>query len=256
MLISRKVIELNYERQNSITRDRDETRSIYNRLNIFNKSKIDRIDSMIFRLYYSLERISGWTYTPSSFVHKSNYKYNPMTNEITFDIDRVVLSADGYKPESNNQYEQAFINTYKEQLDRLFILHKKREKILSPYKEEYKNFIINFNSAINKKKDEKGIPIELDILAIESNRFIQKFGIDGIKRLINLLNELAETKEFDPLETYNNQFQGNITNLYVNELFRWASSFTPKAQYIVDILERKREELDRELTPELREKIR
>ena len=76
--------------------------------------------------------------------------------------------------------------------------------------------------------------------------------MDGIKRLVSLLNTLTTTKLVDPIQLYNMQFYGSVTNLYIDELFRWASSFTPRAQYIRDAVERRRFLSETSLTPEER----
>ena len=44
--------------------------------------------------------------------------------------------------------------------------------------------------------------------------------------------------------------------LYLKELYRWAGSFTPRAEQTIGILERKRRKNEELLTDELRELIR
>ena len=84
--------------------------------------------------------------------------------------------------------------------------------------------------------------------------FYEAYGKDGIQRLVNLLNDLTTSK--DLMKTFNEQFKGNITRLYLKELYRWAGSFTPRAEQTIGILERKRRKNEELLTDELRELIR
>lgn len=256
MLISKKVVELNNHHDRIVDNIRDENNAIYKLLNPINKMRLNRLNSLIYELTKGIEELTGWIYTPYSFTLKSNYKYNPNNQEIEFDLNRVERTEKGYKAVNSKKYENEFIDNYQKLLNRLFAIEQKREELLSPYKESYNNFIINFNSAINHQKRVNGESTELDYLEIASNTFITKFGIDGVIRLVSLLNYLTDNPTKDPLEIYNNQFRGNITNLYVDELFRWSSSFTPKAQFVIDFIEKRKEELDSELTPDLREKIR
>ncbi len=255
MLISRKVVQMNNERDQKIEEVREENRIIYEKLNPIQKIRLNRINNLIYQLSSMIENLSGWTYAPYSFINKSNYQYDPKLDEITFVITKIERKNDGYQqPDNPSSYTINFLNTYREQLDKLFILEQKREKILEPYKQD--NHIINFKTELSKKHKKDGVEGEMDYLSIASYQFINRYGIDGIKRLLSLLNELASTSSTDSLEIYNNQFKGNVTNLYVDELFRWAAAFTPKAEYVRNAIEKRKEALEQELTPELRELIR
>ena len=48
---------------------------------------------------------------------------------------------------------------------------------------------------------------------------------------------------------YNKQFFPGATNLYIDELFRWAVSFTPRADYVERAITRIKEKMDMELNP-------
>ena len=255
MLISPKLLDMNNQIYNNNYERKEENKHIYKRLNPISKIRFNHLNKLIFELASTIERISGWTYTPSYFTLKTNYHYDYRTNEISYDTNRVEHTKLGYViNETSTEYEKQFITKYQELLKRLHNLEQKRERLISPYKEEYKSFIIDFNQALKQKKQKSDISNESDYLSIASNEFISKFGIDGIKRLIRLLNETVDNE--DLLSLYNNQFDDSITSLYVDELFRWASSFSPRAQYTRDLVEKKRYEAQEVLTDDLRKKIR
>ena len=92
-------------------------------------------------------------------------------------------------------------------------------------------------------------------MQIASEQFESKFGKEGIKRLVILLNYLTDTTYTNPEDNYKDQFVGSITSDYVDELFRWAAAFTPRAGYILDVVSKKREEMERKLNQEPKSSI-
>ena len=231
MLISNKVLELN----NKIRGE---------------KLELEQNCDMAYReLDSTIGELSGWIYSPSGFILKSNYSYNPETQEMIFDVNRVIKGINGYEPsEDRTAFELLFTTKYQTFLDRLFKLEKKRDTLINP--------IINEHCiSISSSKENSGQPInesspkDNTYLQIASDRFLSIFGIEGVNRLINLLNYLVNTNDNEPVDMYNKQFFSGATSLYIDELFRWASSFTPRADYVGRGVSIKREAMNRELNP-------
>ncbi len=252
MLITSRVIDFNNEVHNLNVARKEEDKAISKCLSPFKRLMLEHINTLISNISHTIEEQSGWTYTPEFFMSKTDYSYNYHTNEITFTVNK----ADINHPDCSSPIIEEFIKNYQGLLNRLTILEQKRSRIIKPYQKNYNSFIIDFNKALEQKKEKTNKIKDLEYLSIASQDFIDKYGIDGIKRLVKLLNELTLQDKLNPQETYNRQFRGNITNLYVDELFRWASSFTPRAQYIRDFIERKRWESEQALTDDLRRAIR
>ena len=245
MLISKKVLDFNEERKRIITKRVEENKAMSNCLNPVSRLFFNRLNSVISDLGSVIEQKSGFTYTPDYFMYKSDYTYNSGTNEIIFNVTRLDIA----NPDSS-ELSNRFLTNYEEELTKLAKLEQKRSKIIKPYQDSYNRFVIDFNKAVEQRKEKENKEKDLDFLSITSQEFISKFGIDGVKRLISLLNTLTTTNIVSPLVIYNMQFYGNVTSRYVDELFRWAASFTPRAQYVRDYIERERMEKESILLPE------
>ena len=98
---------------------------------------------------------------------------------------------------------------------------------------------------LTSKKEVDRTEAKCSYVQIASQQFESKYGQEGIKRLLYLLNYLTNTTYTNPEDNYKDQFSGSITNEYVDELFRWAATFTPRAGYILDYITNKREEMDK-----------
>ena len=251
MLVSTRVIELNKQVKEEKAKRYSECTMISRKLDPVNKLRLKRINTLINRISMGIEDTTGWIYTPSGFTFKSNYQYDEEHDEITFDLNKVIRTRTGYKiSDLYTDPEKEFVSKHRELLDRLLKLEQKRDKLLNPYLRKYGELMSYFEELTSKKYRDT-TESKCKYIEIASQQFESKFGKEGIKRLLNLLNYLVETSYTEPLDNYNDQFIGSITSDYVDELFRWAATFTPRAGYILDVVSKKREEEERKTMPEL-----
>ena len=249
MLISNKVIELNNQTRNEKKELQQDCDIIYQELDPISRLRLNRINSLINDLTLTIGELSGWVYSPAGFTFKSNYQYNPETKEITFDLNRVSKGPSGYEPSlDKTQYELLFITKYKGLLNRLLKLERKRSIIINSHLNRHCLSITYTKDNDNLSKEENNND-DYHYLEIASKEFISRFGEEGINRLVSLLNYLVNPDTEDPIEMYNKQFFPGATNLYIDELFRWAVSFTPRADYVERAITRIKEKMDRELYP-------
>lgn len=250
MLISTRVIELNKEVKELKNKRYQECEMVSRKLDPINRLRLKKINELINKLSMSIEDTTGWVYTPSCFVFKTNYFYDEQRDEITYDLNKVVRAEKGYTlSKVPTSFEHDFIEKNLDVLVRLFKLEQKRDKILEPYLKKYGD-VFNYYLELVSEMKKDNTPAKCNYIHIASKQFESRFGAEGIKRLVNLLNYLVTTTYTEPLDNYNDQFYGNVTNIYVDELFRWAAAFTPRAQYILDVITKKREEMEKPKYPE------
>ena len=251
MLISNKVIELNNQTRNEKKELQQDCDMIYQELDPISKLRLNRINSLINDLTLTIGELSGWIYSPACFTLKSNYRYDKETGEITFDLNRVSKGPSGYEPSlDRTEQELLFITKYKGLLNRLLKLERKRSIIINSHLNRHCLSISYTKDNDNLPKEDNNYNNEdYHYLEIASKEFISRFGEEGINRLVNLLNYLVNPDTEDPIEMYNKQFFPGATNLYIDELFRWAVSFTPRANYVEKAITRIKEKMDMELNP-------
>ena len=250
MLISNKVLELNNKIRGEKLELEQNCDMAYRELDPIRRLRLKRINHLIGDLASTIGELSGWIYSPSGFILKSNYDYNPETQEITFDVNRVIKGINGYEPsEDRTAFELLFTTKYQTFLDRLFKLEKKRDTLINPIINEH-CISISYSKDKGNEQVKESTPKENTYLQIASDRFLSIFGVEGVNRLVNLLNYLVNTNDNEPVDMYNRQFFNGATSLYIDELFRWASSFTPRADYVERGVAIKREAMNRELNPE------
>ena len=251
MLISNKVIELNNQIRNEKLELQQECDMIYYELDPISKLRLNIINSLINDLTLTIGELSGWIYSPNGFTLKSNYRYDKETGEITFDLNRVSKGPSGYEPSlDRTEQELLFITKYKSLLNRLLKLERKRSIIINSHLNRHCLSISYTKDNDNLPKEDNNYNNEdYHYLEIASKEFISRFGEEGINRLVNLLNYLVNPDTEEPIEMYNKQFFPGATNLYIDELFRWAVSFTPRANYVEKAITRIKEKMDMELNP-------
>jgi hypothetical protein len=247
MLISKKVIDLNEQIKKEKEDKRNECEAIGRILNPLSRKRLEHLNKMIASLSEAIENKTGWIYSPTGFILKTDYTYDPNKEEIVFEVNKVTTNGYGYVPTTGTRYEDKFSRQNVNALDKLFSIEQRRERILSPYKNKYKEFMESYNKVLGDNKPSTKEETKVSYLEIASRDFLSHFGSVGVKRLIDLLNELVDTTYINPIDIYNNQFKSGITSMYVDELFRWAATFNPKAQYIIDCIAKKREELNEKL---------
>ncbi len=249
MLVSTTVIKLNKEVKEENSKRYRECEMVSRKLDPVSRLRLKRINVLINRISKSIEDTTGWVYTPSCFIFKSNYQYDDEHDEITFDLNKVTRTRTGYRiSKLDTEYEKDFVSKHKELLDKLLKLELKRDNILNPYLRKYGELMKYFEE-LTSKKSKDTTETKCSYIEIASKQFESKFGEEGIKRLLYLLNYLVTTTYTEPLDNYNDQFSGSITSDYVDELFRWAAAFTPRAQYILDVVSKKREEIKNNQEP-------
>ncbi len=254
MIITKRLLAIRHEQDVRKDKVFKQNREAYDKLNIINRIRLDRINNLIYTITNRIVEESGWTYTPGYFSLLSDYRHG-ISCDIEFNLNRVNSNENGYYvTDKSSKYEKEFFERYQGLLKRLFNLEQKRKALVLPHIDTFPEGVIDFKDLQQRKKEQQDIDKEFDFLKTANLEFYEEYGKDGIQRLVNLLNDL--TTSTDLMKTFNEQFKGNITRLYLKELYRWAGSFTPRAEQTIGILERKRRENEELLTDELRELIR
>ena len=90
MLVSTRVIELNKEIKEEKAKKYRECDMVSRKLDPVTKLRLKRINTLINRISTGIEDTTGWVYTPSFFIFKSNYQYDEGQDEISFDLNKVI----------------------------------------------------------------------------------------------------------------------------------------------------------------------
>lgn len=249
MLISKELLDLNKQVRDEKGEVYQDCNMVMKFLNPISRMRLKRINYLIDEISTTIGELSGWIYSPSGFTLKSDYEYDPDNEEITFKVNRVNKTIAGYEPsEAKTTHELLFLTKYEEFLKRLLKLENKRATILNSYINEHGSMV--FHRQVAPAPAPEAEAKEPSYLKIASDQFISHFGEEGIRRLVNLLNYLVNTNDNDPIAMYNRQFFSGATSLYIDELYRWAVAFTPRAEYVEKAVTRKKEAMARELNPE------
>ncbi len=253
MIIPKKVLNEMRDHDIAIQDMAKELEDAFPNLTLVEKLRISKIEKSIYKIIKGIELDSGWTYTPGRFDLRTGFHYDSRYQVIDYDMNTVDVNK-GINEHTSTQYEMEFYVEYEDLLKRLANLLRKRSAIVSPHTLVNSPHVIDFTKVQADRKWNKDVLQDMDYIEAVTINFMTVYGTEGINRIITLLNELVTSK--DLLATYHNQFRGGYTISDVREMYFWAASFSPKAQYTIDLLERMREERERELTPELRELIR
>ena len=250
MLISKELLDLNKQVRDEKGEVYQDCNMVMRELDPIRRMRLKRINHLIDEIATTIGESSGWIYSPSGFTLKSDYEYNPDKEEITFKVNRVNKTISCYEPSKDRTaYELLFITKYQDFLSRLSKLENKRATIINPILNSHYTSLTYTKGTDNKEVAEPETK-ESSYLQIASDQFISHFGEEGIRRLVNLLNYLVNTNDNDPIAMYNRQFFSGATSLYIDELYRWAVAFTPRAEYVEKAVTRKKEAMERELNPE------
>lgn len=237
MICFKKLLDFEREKQEIKEKHYRERRLINNSLSGFDKIRYDKIQEMIYKITYKIEKDTGWEYTDRSFILPSDFTYS--NGDIDFTINNVSSTDLGYLPKIDmNDREYAFLEQNSKLLKRLGKLENKRDFYLNKAREINPNMVFMTSTKSTKSKNLDALFMQR-WLEEESNRFISKYHEDGIKRLIKILNLISDNSTD---ESYGYIMNMYISSEYKRDLLRWASTFSKRGNIL---LEKFNERLDK-----------
>ena len=186
MLDTTNITRLKLKRDKVLEEYRKDNQEAYDELNILKRKRLFKINDMIYSITNAIEQESGWLYTPSSFTCLSDFSYTD--KEIVYTINTINSNEDGYYiTEDSNPRELRFFTKYKDMLDKLFELEKRRKSLL-PEKDPHIipiSRIVTREARIKDNKDNNMVNSFTNALAYE---FVMEYKNEGIVKLVKLLN--------------------------------------------------------------------
>lgn len=234
MLNTTNIIRLAIKRDKELALYRQENRDAIQGLGYFKKNKFIKLRDLIYSITNTIEKESGWMYTPSRFTRYSDFRYTG--DEIVFKTNTITASDNGYELGTNpTTREVEFFERYKEILKRLFELEQRRKEMLPKIPEN----VIPFNSIQTRseriKENKENIFTE-NFSNHLAYAFVRDNHSKGILELVRLLNILTDSEDY--MRTY--RFMYPMSGPYQQDLLSFASLYTPRGQQVLDELARER----------------
>lgn len=234
MLNTTNIIRLVIKRDKELATYSGENRDTIERLGYFKRNKFIKIRDLIYNITNTIERESGWMYTPSKFTCYSDFSYTG--DEIVFKTNTVTASDNGYELGPNpTDREKAFFERYKEVLKRLFELEERRREMLPRIPEN----VIPFNSIqtrADRIKENKENIFTANFSNYLAFAFVRDNHSKGILELVRLLNMLTDSPDY--MRTYRSMYP--VSGPYQQDLLSFAGLYTPRGQQVLDELARER----------------
>ena len=243
MFVPSYFVEQDYKDSTAMKKESDKYYDYVNHLSFFPKNRLRKLYELKRNIIYNIEKESSWKYISHSFQNKVDFYYDTKTYDIKYSVDIVKSNKEEYS--SNSIDGNKFCNKYKNLLERLVYIENKIEEIYSKYssvvEENKKKDVVDFTKArfdlLSDSKKERDKMNEF--IRMQARYFYENYHLEGIRRLVNLLNDLTYE---DEMVVYNKLKNENISNLYISDLVTWASSYSYKGQKLLDRLQKEREE--------------
>ena len=144
-----------------------------------------------------------WERTKNGFVSRRNFALDSL-GEITFDVDKIVLSGNTIMTNGNNAFMH--VNKFHDDLDNLM----KVEGLIASYYEQHKDEIDQrLKAELKKNKGTKNITYGVYDEAKHTKEYLIRYGDHGRKLLIKWLNRLNTTT---PIEELIAEFNRDVNN--------------------------------------------
>ena len=228
--------------ENANAKERQTFYRVIDELGFFDKKRLLKIDEIIRKTIITIYSDSLWNYTyPGEFTYLSDFHFDPAKQEIVYVVNRVAANEEGYfLSENPTEREIAFFNKYQEFLRKLFEHEQKRSAIYRAHSAESHDNVIAISDITTRKQRIENNKDKNFIVGFTNHQltdFIKKYHTEGIRRLIQLLNDLANSDK--PHQIYN-QMKTELSGEYIQDLLEWAAIYTSKAQYLLDVIAEER----------------
>lgn len=218
-----------------------EYRRIYKELlqnvGIITRKRLLKINNMIEEIVKQIEETSGWEYYDNHFRSRTNFTYDKDSNEITFQVNMVERENQGYHSVTSNSQEEKFLKRYDTLLKRIAVLEQKKEDLLQANKEkveEARQKVVvhpSTREVLREQEEKEGLFLH-SWTDIEMDYFISKYGIEGLSRLIKLMNQLVDYDT--PIDAYNAFIRENTTKDFKSRTLSWISVYTASGEKWLD----------------------
>ena len=236
MLNTRNITMQTLKRDKKNEEERKKYHRVMEQLSFFGKKRLSRIDDLTHKIIKTIKIDSLWEFTfPHTFTYLSDFHFDPERQEITYVVNRVEGSDDGYQLRDNpTKREIAFFTKYEGMLKQLFNLEQKRQAIYAEHIIEGDEKVIPFDQIVTRServKENQDNNFVVGYSQVQMDNFIREYHTDGIRRLIKLLNDLDNAP--DPYAVYTG-LRSEISGPYIQSLLEWAATYSPKAQFVLD----------------------
>ena len=236
MLNTRNITMQTLTRDKNNEVERKKYHRVMEQLSFFGKKRLSRIDDLTYKIIKTIKIGSLWEFTaPHTFTYLSDFHFDPERQEITYVINKVEASVDGYQLRDNpTEREKAFFTKYEGLLKQLFNLEQKRQAIYAEHTVEKDDKVIPFDQIVSRServKENQDNNFVVGYTQVQMDIFIREYHTDGIRRLIKLLNDLDNAQ--DPYAVYIG-LRSEISGSFIQTLLEWAAIYSPKAQFVLD----------------------
>ena len=246
MLSPRNILTYMRDNDHASSIERKKYKDAYQFLSTRDRSKLNGLDDTINKLIRAIEKDSNWQFTPPNvFTYLSDYSYDRKLGEITYTINRVSSTEDGYTKMAHvNDHEIHFITKYQDLLSKLNKLQIKRNELISSVKEEVNEMnekVIPFTHLRSKS-----LHLEInhtnntvdEYLNYKADEFVKIYGLYGLMCLIKLLNDLSNSEDF--ISVYNEYRSSDISPVLLNEIIEWSGTYSPIGLRLLDYIAEER----------------
>ena len=231
MFCPKQLIEYNNNKDRRSLLEKN-TRELISNLGPIKRIKVLKLERTINELAHTIEVSSGWEYLSNEFHLKSDYSFNQRKDDITFKLNSIKRVGSSYVlPQEPSTYIIDFYRKYKSLLDRLATLEAKKESILEDSKTINGN-VIDFATAKQRAKSIPQDSFSDDYLKYQAEYFYSTYDERGMLILTNILNLLATNTDKETIMNYL-ELQ-NISPVFISNMLSWASTYSIRAQEILD----------------------
>ena len=234
MFKPKQIISFNNECFDKLTFEQKKYQQAYDKASFIDRIRLDKYNHLISDIVNIIEIDSGWVYSGSDFTYKSNFKYDQYSRDICFFVNRVKKGSNGFVADTCTGRTNAFIQKYNKTLQRLFILEAKKQLLYNKLgiSLQLDDKVVNLEQ-YKSKKEEKGV---IDDYASQlANCFTSQFGMEGIIKLISLLNDFDMK---DAKEVYLELIRERISSDYKNHLITWLQTYSNSYNQLIYDMER------------------
>ena len=197
------------------SKDREKYQEALRRGSFVTRRRLMNLDEAIAEAVREIEDTTGWEYFDNHFRSRSDFYYDKEKDQISFQVNLVErIGEEYYRTTATNEREVAFTKKNHFLLSGLAHLEARRDQL--------------YDQTLDRPT--KDTPVEDTFTTtwtdIEMSYFLEKYGEEGIRRLLKLLNQLTDSTCRE--DTYNAFIRDDTSRDFKNRVLSWVSVYLPQ----------------------------